>query len=384
MPNPLYDHVVAAFTARTGEAPQYVVQAPGRVNLIGEHTDYTDGFVMPCAIDYQTIVAASPRADRRVRVVALDMGGAVDEFDLDQPIVVSARQPWVNYVRGMVAALVADGYNLCGANLVVGGNVPQGAGLSSSASLEVAIGQSFKEMCALQPLTQTMLALLAQRAENEFVGCKCGIMDQFVSANGRADHALLLDCQSLTATQIALPDNVAVLIVNSEVKRGLVESEYNARRVQCEAAARHFGVGKLRNVAMSDLDADASLDRTLMRRARHVVSENARTLAAGGALARSDWSEIGCLMRASHASMRDDFEITIPPIDHIVALLESVSGGAGGARMTGGGFGGCVVAMMPQNLVADARRALSDGYRSPAGKIATIYVCRASGGAGRL
>ena len=383
-PNSLRERVVNAFTTRTAETPQFVVQAPGRVNLIGEHTDYNDGFVMPCAIDYQTIVAGGARSDSRVHVVALDMGPAIDEFDLNAPIVANTTQPWANYVRGMVAALIDEGNKLCGANLVVAGNVPQGAGLSSSASLEVAIGQFFRELCALETLTPAALALAAQRAENDFVGCKSGIMDQYVSAHGRAGHALLLDCRSLTARHIALPDDIAVLIVNSQVKRGLVESEYNARRLQCEAAAHHFGARKLRDVTIDHLDAGTSLEPLLKRRARHVVSENARTLAASDALARGDWPDIGYLMQASHASMRDDFEITTPAIDQIVTLLKDVIGDQGGARMTGGGFGGCVVALMPISLVPDARKILAERYRAPSGVTATVYVCRASVGAGRV
>ena len=242
--------VLGAFSASFDAAPTCVVQAPGRVNLIGEHTDYNDGFVLPCAIDYQTLVAAQPRDDTVVRVVAADYGDKVDEFRLDAPItaLTGADMGWANYVRGMVKMLLDHGLPLRGAELAIAGNVPQGAGLSSSASLEVAIGQAFKTLQGFDDLTATDIALLAQRAENQFVGINCGIMDQLISARGAAGHALLIDCRSLEAQAVHLPDDVAVLIVHSRVKRGLVDSEYNTRRQQCEAAAAHYGVKALRDV----------------------------------------------------------------------------------------------------------------------------------------
>jgi galactokinase len=387
MSSPLLTRVLASFADSFDAAPSTVVHAPGRVNLIGEHTDYNDGFVLPCAIDYHTLVAAQPLDEPLVRVVASDYGDQLDEFRIDAPIVpVSGRadHAWINYVRGTVKALIDDGQVLRGAELAVAGNVPQGAGLSSSAALEVAVAQAFKSLQGLA-LTQTRIAQLAQIAENRFVGCNCGIMDQLISARSTAGHALLIDCRSLDVQAVHLPEDMAVLIVHSRVKRGLVDSEYNTRRQQCEAAAAHYGVAALRDLDEAGLLARrGTLDEVVFRRARHVVTENQRTQDAARALAEGDLRRMGELMAASHASMRDDFEITVPPIDHLVEILQQVIGEAGGARMTGGGFGGCVVALLPETRITAAREAIAALYRAPGGEAATVYVCHASAGAGPI
>jgi galactokinase len=364
----LLDRTVAAFRAAFGGEPSCVVQAPGRVNLIGEHTDYNDGFVLPCAIDFGTQVAGRARDDMRVRIVAADVGHAIDSFRLDAPIAPRADAPWANYARGVVRMLLEHGLPLRGANLAVAGDVPQGAGLSSSASFEVAIGQAFKSVQGLDALTPTDLARLAQRAENEFVGCHCGIMDQLISARGQAGHALLIDCRSLDARAVCLPEDLAVLIVHSRVQRGLVDSEYNLRRQQCEAAARHFGVRALRDLDLLAFRAGSTgLDEVVRRRARHVVSENERTLQAADALAAGDVPRLGRLMAASHASMRDDFEITVPAIDGLVEIMQTAIGEEGGARMTGGGFGGCCVALLRRSRTQAVREAIDAQYRAPNG-----------------
>jgi galactokinase len=379
---PLQPKLQTAFARHFDSAPTLYAQAPGRVNLIGEHTDYNDGYVLPCAIDFGTVVAARPRSDRRVRVLALDQRSTLDEFDLDVPLHPRPDLPWANYVRGMAQALQGDGWRLTGADLAISGNVPQGAGLSSSAALEVAVGQAFKQLGAL-PLEATALARLAQRAENDFVGCRCGIMDQLISAEGRAGHALLIDCRSLALQPVAMPPELSLLIVHSKVRRGLVDSAYNLRREQCETAARHFGVAALRDLNAAQLQAGAAgLDATVLRRARHVVTENARTLAAAEALAAGDRRRLGTLMAASHASMRDDFEITVPPIDELVNLISDVLGEDGGVRMTGGGFGGCVVALAPPDLIKMATQQVANRYRSPDGLPAAAYVCQPSAGVG--
>ena len=357
------------------------VRGPGRVNLIGEHTDYNDGFVLPCAIDYETVVTGRRRDDRLVRVIAADYDDAEDSFDLDAEIKLHDDAIWASYVRGVVKHLLARGLQLPGADLVISGNVPQGAGLSSSAALELAVGQAFKTLGEL-PISATELAVVGQEAENLFVGCSCGIMDQLISALGAQDRALLIDCRSLETSAVALPHGAAVVIVNSNVRRGLVDSEYNTRRTQCEAAARHYGVAALRDIDEAALEAGRSgLDDLIYRRARHVVSENARTLAAADALAAGDLRRMGVLMAASHASMRDDFEITVPAIDSLVGIIGAVIGEVGGVRMTGGGFGGCVVALVPQDKVSAIEAAVAANYRSPEGLPATLYVCRASSGA---
>ena len=376
--------VSAVFAEQFEQQPDLLVRAPGRVNLIGEHTDYNDGFVLPCAIDYETCVAIGRRTDNLVHVVAADYGNQRDLFSLDKPITHHPDQRWSDYIRGVVKCLQERGHALRGLNMVVSGNVPQGAGLSSSASLEVAIGQAFKEAQGLD-ISQAEIALNGQQAENQFVGCNCGIMDQMISASGEKDHALLLDCRSLETHLIPMPSNLAVLIVNSNVRRGLVDSEYNTRRQQCEAAARHYGVKALRDLDLAALEAGKDgLDEVSYRRARHVVGENTRTLAAADALASGDLARLGELMGQSHAAMRDDFEITVPAIDGLVEIIKAQIGSEGGVRMTGGGFGGCVVAVLRPEKVAAAIAAVEAEYQARFGLKADCYVCRASAGAGQL
>lgn len=377
----------ATFITHFGASPTTIVQAPGRVNLIGEHTDYNDGFVLPCAINYGTVIASRRRDDSEIRVIAIDIARQEDRFDIDLAITPSATLAWANYVRGMVKEIIALGYAIVGVEMTITGNVPQGAGLSSSASLEIAVGQTLKSLFQLHALTPTKIALAAQRAENNFVGCNCGIMDQLVSANGQAGHALLIDCRSLGTSQVVMPAEASVLVVHSRVARGLVDSQYNARRQQCEAAARHFGVAALRDINVSDVMHGGTLDALILKRARHVVTENQRTREAADALAAGDLTHMGQLMAASHISMRDDFEITVKPIDDLVEILQRViveHGGKGGARMTGGGFGGCVVAIMPTHYRDAACSAVAQHYRAPNGEAAIVYDCVASQGAAAL
>ncbi|MGL5345459.1 MAG: galactokinase [Plesiomonas sp.] len=378
----LIDNVKNAFNATLGYAPTHIVQAPGRVNLIGEHTDYNDGFVLPCAINYQTVVAAAKRDDNIVRVISVDYGNALDEFDLTQEIAFQHDKMWANYIRGVVKCLLARGFQFTGADIAVSGNVPQGAGLSSSAALEVVIGQTFKVLFNLE-MSQAEIALNGQQAENEFVGCNCGIMDQMVSAEGSQQHAMLLDCRSLETTSVSMPKELAMVIINSNKKRGLVDSEYNTRREQCEAVAATFGVKALRDVTLEQFNQKShELDPLLLKRARHVITENYRTLDAAQALSQHDMQRMGKLMAASHASMRDDFEITVSEIDTLVAMIKEVIGERGGVRMTGGGFGGCVVALVPHDLVASLQAVVDANYEAQTGLKAAIYVCQAMDGAG--
>jgi len=375
----------SAFEATFGQPSTLLVQAPGRVNLIGEHTDYNDGLVLPCAIDYRTVIAARPREDRHVRVAAVDYDDAVDEFDLDAPIERQAAPMWANYVRGVIQQLAQRGLPMHGMDLAITGDIPQGAGLSSSASLSVAVGRLFATLPGFQDLTPIDIALIAQASENDFVGTKCGNMDQISSACGVEGHALLIDCRSLEVKPVPIPHDAAIMIFNSMVRRGLVDSEYNTRRRQCEDAARHFGIKALRDLDLATLQArGAELDPVTLRRARHVVTEDERVFAAAEALAAGDLGRMGVLMAASHASMRDDFEITVPLIDRLVDIVKGVIGTKGGVRMTGGGFGGCVVALVPAALVEPVRAAVDQDYRGPQGEQATIYVCSAAAGAGTL
>ncbi|PSW57284.1 galactokinase [Photobacterium leiognathi] len=380
----LISNVKHAFTAVLGYQPSHLIQAPGRVNLIGEHTDYNDGFVLPCAINYQTVVAAAPRTDNIIRVVSVDYDNATDEFDLTQPIEFQQDKMWANYIRGVVKCLLERGFTFTGADIAVTGNVPQGAGLSSSAALEVVIGQTFKVLYNLE-ISQADIALNGQQAENQFVGCNCGIMDQMISAEGRENHAMLLDCRSLETQAVSMPEDMAVVIINSNKKRGLVDSEYNTRRQQCEEAARIFGVKALRDVTIEQFNAKAhELDELVAKRARHVITENDRTVEAATALRNHDMKRMAELMAQSHASMRDDFEITVFEVDTLVEIVKDVISEQGGVRMTGGGFGGCIVALVPPTLVDDVKAAVEAKYQAATGLKESIYVCQAKDGAGKI
>jgi galactokinase len=378
----LKNRTLEIFRQKFGYQATTTIKAPGRVNLIGEHTDYNDGFVLPCAIDYETTIACARRDDQIIHVIAADYDNQEDSFSLQQPIEASESHLWANYVRGVIKHLQLRGLVFSGADMVISGNVPQGAGLSSSASLEVAVGQAIKTLYALA-VDGVTLALNGQEAENKFVGCNCGIMDQLISALGQQDHALLIDCRSLETQSVPVPKNAAVVIINSNVKRGLVDSEYNTRREQCESAARFFGVKALRDVdPQLFFSIEHELDPVVARRARHVITENERTLAAAEALNSGNLKKMGVLMAQSHASMRDDFEITVPQIDKLVEIVKTVIGDKGGVRMTGGGFGGCIVALIPSELVDSVRLSVEQQYQAATGLKETFYVCKASQGAG--
>ena len=370
------------FTQKYNKQPELTVYAPGRVNIIGEHTDYNDGFVMPCAINYGTAIAGSKRADHIWNVYAADLDLA-DTFSLDEDFPQS-EQKWANYVRGVVKFI----QERCpqfkqGADLVISGNVPHSSGLSSSAALEVAMGKFCQQLSDL-PLTHTEIALIGQKAENKFVGANCGNMDQLISALGQKDHLLMIDCRSLETQPTPVPKDVAVIIVNSNVPHDLVTGEYNTRRWQCEKAAEFFGVKALRDVSVEEFqkrEAElTALNALVAKRARHVVTENQRVLDAVEALKHNDLTKLGELMGQSHESMRDDFEITVPQIDYLVELAQLVIGKTGGARMTGGGFGGCIVALAPHDKVEAVRKIIADNYEKQTGLKEDFYVCTASQG----
>jgi len=368
------------FATAFGHAPELTAQAPGRVNLIGEHTDYNGGFVLPAAINYNTLVLASRRDDRELHVVARDFDSQRVIVNVDAPMQQDPVAPWSDYLRGVVQELRKRSYRLSGANLLISGNVPAGAGLSSSASLEVALVRALTELSD-EAIDPTEAALVGQAAENNFVGCNCGIMDQLISARGQESSALLIDCQDLSARSVSIPRDWEILIVHSGVKRGLVESEYNQRRTQCETAAAFFGQKTLRGVSLEQLlAAEGKLDDLSFRRARHVVTENARTLLAAEALSSGDMSTLARVMAESHESMRDDFSITTPAIDRLVEILQQ-AGGEVGARMTGGGFGGCVVSIAPAALIPQLMQAVQQEYQANTGCVPTLIPAKASKGA---
>ena len=370
-----------SFEAHFGVAPTVIKKAPGRVNLIGEHTDYNDGFVFPAAINFHTAVAAAPRDDRIINVVAHDEGNQRVEFNIDDAAQFDQEATWSNYVRGVVDELKVAGFGLKGANLAISGNVPLGAGLSSSAALEMAVISALITLSG-EEIAAADAAKIGQAAENNFVGCNCGIMDQMISATGIAGHALLLDCRDLSLQPTPLPKDLAIVVINSNLRRALVDGEYNDRRAQCEQAARHFDIPALRDLTLERLvAAKAQLDPVVFRRARHVVTENQRTMAMSDALSSSDMQTISRLMAESHQSMRDDFEITTPEIDALVKIVKTTVGENGGVRMTGGGFGGCIVALMPSAEVSHALAAVKSDYPEIAGRAASAYICQAADGA---
>ena len=379
------NEIRARFERRYGIHPRLIVRAPGRVNLIGEHTDYNQGFVLPVAIDRATYIAARPREDRLVELYAADLD-QTSTFSLDA-VERSADRPWSNYIRGVVKGLLAADYALEGANLLITSDVPRGAGLSSSAALEVATGYTFQLLNRLDILGE-QLALLAQGAENNFVGVQCGIMDQFISALGAADHALLIDCRDLTYHLVPLPHDVNIVVCDSHVERTLAGSAYNERRSECAEAVRllkqHLPrITSLRDVSPEEFERHAdSLPATVRARARHVVSENDRVVRGAAALERGDVAAFGQMMNESHASLRDDYAVSIRELDVLVEAAQRQPG-CYGARLTGAGFGGCTVSLVERGAVAAFEQAVAAAYRSATGLETTIYSCRASSGVGR-
>jgi galactokinase len=366
-----------------GAAPEVVVRAPGRVNLIGEHTDYNDGFVLPAAIDRYIAFAGRQRNDRKVRAHSIDFQDSV-EFSLDD-IQKDAAHPWSNYLRGVSKFLQSDGHQLAGADVVFGGDVPREAGLSSSAAVEVAATVFWQRLMGLE-LDPVYVIKLSRKAENEFVGVPCGIMDQFISALGRQDHALFLDCRDLTYRHVPLRGDVKVVVCNSGVKRALAQSEYEVRLKQCRQAVAQLGtaglaVGTLREVDSQDLEVHRSaLNDLLLKRARHVVTENQRVLEAVEVLEAGDLERFGELMNASHESLREDYEVSSKELDVLVELAWKQPGTLG-ARMTGAGFGGCTVNLVRADAAEAFAEAVRRGYQDALGLRAEIYVCRASDGA---
>jgi galactokinase len=374
------------FVRHYGIHPRLIVRAPGRVNLIGEHTDYNDGFVLPVAIDRATYVAARPRDDVQVQVVAADIGDR-DEFTLDIGVERSQAHPWSNYIRGIVKGLLVADHSLGGANMLITSDVPRGAGLSSSAALEVAVGYAFQLLNKLNILGEE-LALLAQGAENSFVGVNSGIMDQFISVLGRANHALLLDCRDLSYRLISIPSTAAIVVCDSHVERALAASGYNQRRAECDEAMRLFKQWYSKITALRDITVkqfqlhEAELPEPVRARARHVITENDRAVRGAAALEQGDLAAFGALMDESHRSLRDDYEVSIGQLDTLVEAARRVPG-CYGSRLTGAGFGGCTVSLVEVSAVERFRREVRAAYRAATGHDTTIYVCRASDGVGR-
>jgi galactokinase len=367
------------------ETPK-IFRAPGRVNLIGEHTDYNDGFVMPAAIDFYTWVAASPRSDAVLQVHSEQFAESV-EIPLDRTAG-APRNHWSDYVRGMAAVLQSVGHQLRGANLLIDGRVPLGAGLSSSAALELSVGLALLGVAEIE-LPRLDLVKLAQQAENKYAGAMCGIMDQFICGFGREHNAIMLDCRSLEFSLVPIPDQVRLVICNSKVKHALASGEYNARRAECATAVQALrafdpAIRALRDVTLEMLDAHRDrLSDVVYRRARHVVTENQRVIEASAALAKNDLARCGELMFESHESLRDDYEVSCKELD---ILVESAKGNQGviGARMTGGGFGGCTVNLVRSEAVEAFQHNIAASYESASGRKPDVFVCSAAGSAEQI
>jgi galactokinase len=364
------------FNHRFGAHPGYLIRAPGRVNLIGEHTDYNEGFVLPMAIDRAIWLALRPRSDRRVQLHSLGFEQPAD-FSLDA-IVHGAE--WTEYIRGVAWALRESGLRLEGWEGVLASNIPAGSGLSSSAALEIATGMAFS-VAGGWPFEPISMARAGQLAENEWLGAKTGIMDQMASACGMAGHAILIDCRSLQFEPAPLPLGANIIVLDTRTRRGLVDSAYNERRAQCEAAAKHFGVQALRDVSIEQFaDAKEGLVPVAARRARHVISENQRVLEAVAAMKAGETIRLGLLLNASHASLRDDFEVSRLELDTIVEIAQQQPG-CFGSRLTGAGFGGCALALVEAGQSEFFMQAVQRDYLAATGLEAGMYICQAVDGA---
>ncbi|PAJ75320.1 galactokinase [Pseudoalteromonas sp. NBT06-2] len=359
--------------------PQGIASSPGRVNIIGEFTDYNDGFVLPCALEFNTKVAFSPRADNQVVVHSLQYPNEKDNFSLSTDITQGNSQ-WGNYIRAVAFVLKRSGAQLTGINLLIESNVPQGAGLSSSAALEVAVGGAFNHVNKLG-LNEQALALFGQQAENDFMDCQCGIMDQLISAKGQVNNALLIDCESLETSSVFLPDDLSLVIINSNYPRKLVESEYNQRRIDCEQAAKKMSVNTLRHSTIKMLDA-VKKDLTIneYKRAHHVITENIRVIKATDALKNNDIGSLREQMNESHQSLKNDFEVTVPATDGLVEICKEALQERGAVRMTGGGFGGAIICLCRAEDIAVIRKAVKNNYAQNFNLEASIFVCQAGEG----
>ncbi len=363
----------ALFLKRFGAQPSTIVQAPGRVSLIGGHTDYNEGFVLPMAIDRRTVIAARPRTDRIVAVSSSDFPDA--RFDLGS---LERGTGWAEYVKGVAWSIGAD--SLPGWEGVIVSTIPLGASLSSSAALEVATALTFATLTD-QRWDPVEAAVMSRRAEVDWVGVSSGIMDQLISAGGLADHAVLIDCRDLTQTPAPLPSGVSVVVLDTGTRRQLTESNYNQRRDECAEAARGFGVASLRDLEMPAVDNPPhGISDVAIRRARHIVGENQRTLAAAAAMHAGDPARLGSLISQAHISLRDNFEVSSPALDAMVEAAQA-SPGCLGASMTGAGFAGCAIAIVEETAIDSFIRHAEERYRAVTEHTPSLFACRAASGA---
>ena len=381
-------HVAAEFQKHYGRPPRWIVAAPGRVNVIGEHTDYNDGFVLPMAIERYAIMAADAPLPGSVSAASQI---SIWDIHFDEKATIDISAPvtkgtpkWSNYIRGVLCGFQNRGVKIPALDIAFMSTVPLGGGLSSSAALEVCTATLMEAATgkAIDPIEK---ALLAQKAEHDFAGVPCGIMDQFISALGREGHLLLLDCRTRQTQLVPMSDpSVALLVINTNVKHELSGGEYAERRAQCEEAARNLGVKSLRDVTADQLEkGKAKLSELVFRRARHVIGEIERTLHAAEGIRQSNWPTVGQFMYASHAALRDDYEVSCKELDDVVEIAEDIGyrGGVYGCRMTGGGFGGCCVALVKADAVEAISKKIAADYKARTGIEATIFASRPAAGA---
>jgi galactokinase len=377
--NKIAKKVQQAFETRFGSRPTHLIRAPGRVNLIGEHTDYSGGFVMPLALEQAHWIAVRPRDDQAVNLHSLDYDDSA-KVNLAEPQL--HLNGWQEYLNGVVWVLEEEKWPLSGWEGVMSGDVPQGAGLSSSAALETALIRAFAEISEISWKAK-IAAKLAQRAESEWVGVSCGIMDQLISACGVSGHALFIDCRNLDIQQVPLPEGLRVIILDTKTRRGLVDSHYNERHSQCKEAAEVLGKSLLRDATLSELDAQAAgMKPLLYRRAKHVITENERVLQAVNAMRTNDHQLLGQLMQDSHKSLRDDFEVSNSALDEMVECALTAPGCLG-ARMTGAGFGGCAVALVTAEKEGDFVNSIRECYLKKTNLVPHLISCTPADGASR-
>ena len=370
------------FARHFGAQPR-IFRAPGRVNLIGEHTDYNDGFVMPAAVGFSTYVAIAPRSDNKLVIRSEEFPG---EFSFDLAALPAQRTgEWCDYVAGVAATLQKHGHRLKGANILVHGEVPIGAGLSSSAALEVSSASALMSVATIQlPLPE--IAKLCREGENNFIGARVGIMDPFVSCTGKAGHSVLLDCRSLEYKLVPIPKGIQIVVCNTMVRHDLATGAYNTRREECEEAVRLFfnwdpKIDSLRDVSVQLLnDHIGELNPVIAKRSTHVILENKRTLEAADALSSGNLPRVGQLMRESHASLRDLYEVSCRELDVMVDSAQDLPGFIGG-RMTGGGFGGCTVNLVREENASAFAIEIANRYRKATGIEPQVYLCAAENGA---
>jgi galactokinase len=378
-------HTAQQFTQTYGRAPQWLAAAPGRVNVIGEHTDYNDGFVLPMAIERYTLIAAAPASNGAKKIqLRSTLGDGAVSVDLTQPVKPAPKGAWSNYPVGVIAGFLARGVKLGGFDALIHSTVPLGGGLSSSAALEVSTATLLEAITGLK-LDPVDKALLCQKAEHDYAGMPCGIMDQFISVMGKQDHLLLLDCRSRKPELVPMSDpSKALLIINTNFKHELTGGEYAKRRAQCEQAANILSLPSLRDATADMLmRARSRMEEVVFRRARHVIGEIERTLHAAEAVRASNWPTVGQLMYASHSSLRDDYEVSCPELDAVVEIAQAIGpkGGVIGCRMTGGGFGGCAVAMVNADAVPAISERIASEYERRTKIKPTLFVSRPAAGA---